>query len=252
MLPIYGEGLVGTVGYLARIGALIEDIGSRDDQPLKERPSKSLSTVITRLERLLKIIDAPATLAAAAEVKKHLARGAKSSVIANWLEQILSRFEAELKGKQMLLLTSDETKRLRAKEPVFGEAVEDAFPSALEDIAEASKCSALGRYTASVFHLMRAMECAVQGLSHALHIQNPEREWGKLLSDMEKKIEAMPKGDARDQWSESHAHLYHVKQAWRNKTMHPKKTYTDEEAHAVFAAVRSFMRHLAPLVTPAE
>jgi hypothetical protein len=54
--------------------------------------------------------------------------------------------------------------------------------------------------------------------------------------------------DKRDAWSESHSHLYHVKQAWRNGTMHPKKTYTQEEAEAVFAAVRVFMRHLAKLL----
>jgi hypothetical protein len=94
------------------------------------------------------------------------------------------------------------------------------------------------------------MECAVQALAKETGISDVEKEWGKLLSDLAAKIEKMPKGAKRDAWSESHSHLYHVKQAWRNSTMHPKRTYTEEEAMEVFGAVKSFMRHLSGLVQP--
>ena len=60
----------------------------------------------------------------------------------------------------------------------------------------------------------------------------------------------MEKGDARDNWSQVHANLYHVKQAWRNDTMHPKATYTEEEAREVFDAMKAFMRHLATMLPP--
>ena len=59
----------------------------------------------------------------------------------------------------------------------------------------------------------------------------------------------MPKGRNRDTWSNVHSHLYHVKQTWRNDTMHPKTTYTETEAAAVFDAVRSFMVELVPMLT---
>lgn len=95
---------------------------------------------------------------------------------------------------------------------------------------------------------MRAMEAAVQALCEKLQIENLQREWGKLLSDMNKKIEGMDKGPSRNQWSESHTHLYHVKQAWRNDTMHPNEKYTDDEALEVYRAVRTFMNHLAALI----
>src|ERR1700687_6353897 len=42
--------------------------------------------------------------------------------------------------------------------PPFGYDVAKAFPRASDDILEATKCYALERYTASVFHLMRAIE----------------------------------------------------------------------------------------------
>ena len=130
----------------------------------------------------------------------------------------------------------------------FGDAVNDRFPAAIDDIEEAGNCLALGRNTACVFHLMRAMEASVQALGAALGIANVEKEWGKILSEMATKIGALPKGEKRDEWSACHANLYHVKQAWRNSTMHPKQTYTNEQAREVLRAVRAFMQQLATLV----
>ena len=39
-----------------------------------------------------------------------------------------------------------------------------------------------------------------------------------------------------------------MKLAWRNEVMHPKQTYTEEEALEVFAASKAFMRELASVV----
>lgn len=56
-------------------------------------------------------------------------------------------------------------------------------------------------------------------------------------------------GNGRNRWSETHTHLYHVKQAWRIDTMHPKQTYTRSEARAILDAVNVFMNDLATLVS---
>lgn len=164
--------------------------------------------------------------------------------------EVYNRLRDALEDRLFLAVPAEVSDYYRQPEPLFGKDVEDHFPSAIEDISEAGKCLALDRGTASVFHLMRAMECAVQSLASKLEIKNPDRVWGMLLSDIHGKIESMPKGDLRNQWSESHTHLYHVKQAWRNDTMHPKQTYTFSEAKAIFEAVKVFMNHLAPLVRP--
>lgn len=133
----------------------------------------------------------------------------------------------------------------------FGERISDVFPNSAEDIVEAGKCLALGRSTASVFHLMRAMELAVQRISLRLDFPASEKEWGKLLSYISKAIESLPKGEERDAWSEALSNLYHVKQAWRNKTMHPKRTYTEAEANSVYNAVASFYVNITDLVLAA-
>jgi hypothetical protein len=43
-------------------------------------------------------------------------------------------------------------------------------------------------------------------------------------------------------------YLRHVKNAWRNPTMHPKRTYTEEEARDILNCVRSFMRELVKVL----
>jgi hypothetical protein len=131
----------------------------------------------------------------------------------------------------------------------LGRSVAAAFPDIQDDLAEAMACRALERPTASVFHLMRAMEAAVQALAARLGIEGVTREWGKLLSDMKREIEAMPKGKSRDAWSENHSLLYHVKQAWRNDVMHPNRSYTLAEADRIHDAVASYLEQLADLLT---
>ena len=163
------------------------------------------------------------------------------------LRALRERIEDDLKVEHFFHLTPSDVPLYESKEP-FGAQVAKKFPKASEDIEEASKCLVFQRPTACVFHLMRAMEVIVQRLAKKLGVANVEKEWGKLLSDIAKAIEAMPKGAKRDRWSEAHTHLYHVKQAWRNDTMHPKQTYTREQAHDVYRAVRIFAAHLAGLV----
>ena len=166
------------------------------------------------------------------------------------LVDVLLRTGDDLEDRYFLVVPPEFVASFRQETPPFGNEVMDAFPHASEDISEAGKCLALDRSTAVVFHLMRAMESAVQALSAELGITKTDRVWGSLLSDMAAKIEAMPKGAERNKWSEGHTHLYHVKQAWRNDTMHPKQTYTFSEAKAIYEAVNVFMRHLATLVRP--
>jgi HEPN domain-containing protein len=253
MLQRDAAAFVDVVTTCERVNILVIGTGeinfAGQNDVLEEATHASALKHLAQLEAALADMPVKATLAAIQRTKATLkAGGVKYSELGKANADIFSRFKDELAGRNFLFLTEGESDLFEPKNPLFGEKVDQAFPTAAEDISEAGKCAGLGRYTASIFHLMRAMECAVQLLADEIGVANVEREWGKLLSDIGTAIEAMPKGKKRDQWSESHSHLYHVKQAWRNSTMHPKKTYTAEEAEAVFAAVRSFMRHLAPLI----
>jgi hypothetical protein len=49
------------------------------------------------------------------------------------------------------------------------------------------------------------------------------------------------------QWSECRANLWHVKQAWRDESMHGKRAYSPAEARKILDRVSEFSRHLATL-----
>jgi HEPN domain-containing protein len=217
-----------------------------------KEPADNMIAQLIALEQALGSVDVSVTKIAIQEFKDKLQHQAQHPVSFYQTEKALvgisDTLRRELTAEHIFVLSATKATYYKPETPLFGTAVEDAFPLSKEDIEEAGKCLALGRSTAAVFHLSRAMEAAVQALSQKLGMTNLNREWGKLLSEMKGKIEVLPAGDLKNRWSENHSLLYHVKQAWRNDVMHPKATYTDEQALEVFQAMRSFMRNLVPLI----
>lgn len=262
MLRVLGTPLLTSIANLAIISDALEKlkISGGNDAQLRPHIVDVVQFSASHLMELGMALNMPAVkgaaercLLAVKETGARIRAGAAAQFnelnsLSLSCQQLVAAATDEFGARIMFVLPPASTELVADDSATFGNAVADAFPLASEDISEAAQCLGLGRYTASVFHLMRAMESAVQVLAATLGVTNVEREWGKLLSDIGKTVEAMAKGPSRDRWSESHSHLYHVKQAWRNDTMHPKKTYTAEEAHAVYRAVKSFMVHLAPLV----
>ena len=119
-----------------------------------------------------------------------------------------------------------------------------------EDISEAGKCLALNRATASVFHLMRIMEIAVQRFGDKIGVAlATDKNWQNILEEINKAIKALDQKSLKTKaYAEASAHLYNVKVCWRNAVMHPKQTYTPAEAEVLFPAVKSFIRDLAELL----
>jgi hypothetical protein len=136
------------------------------------------------------------------------------------------------------------------KWPIVGK-----LPQVTEDVDEAGKCLACGRFTASVFHLMRVMELALQQMATALGASVGEKDaWLTILKDrLEPAINALPEStpaerERKKQFQQSRAHLHAVRLAWRNDTMHPKATYTQDEAIVLVEHVRTFTSHLVQLL----
>ena len=146
---------------------------------------------------------------------------------------------------------SKENADLYNNREAFGPQVSLKFSLAISDIEEASKCLALERSTACVFHLMRVMERGVQYFGKKLGVKLvAEKTWQKILDDLNAPIKAMPQKTKRQQERKEelaalHAHLFNVKLAWRNRVMHPKASYSPEEAADVYQQVDKFMRYLA-------
>ena len=170
--------------------------------------------------------------------------------LAETILELERRVKDQLRGRAFLYLTPNERALFEAKQPPFGHEVAARFPLWSEDIEEASKCLALGRATAAVFHTMRVLESGVQELWRKLQVPAPmPKNWQNLLDQANKQIKTLDQQLPETRaYAESAAHLYHVKLAWRNEVMHPKQTYTLEEANSVFLSSRVFVRHLATIL----
>jgi hypothetical protein len=148
--------------------------------------------------------------------------------------------------ENLFMFISPDRAAFYAKPQLFGEAVNKRYSACQYDIEESGNCYAAGRGTACAFHLMRVMELAVQEFGTTLGIGlTKEKNWQNILDGINKAIKALPGKDGRTiALSQAAAHLYNVKVAWRNPTMHPKITYTLEEAADLISTVNAFLNEL--------
>jgi len=167
----------------------------------------------------------------------------------NLIDELNQRIVDELKIRLIFIIPSNKETFYYPKIPLFGNEVSEKFADMNEDIYEAGNCFAVGRYTACIFHLMRIMEKAVQKLGKSLGILLvDEKEWYAILTSVKAEINKMPKGSKKIVYSAIHDRLDSVRIAWRNETMHPKATYTEEEADSLLGAVKVFIKELLKIL----
>ena|SRR5438552_5075778 len=167
----------------------------------------------------------------------------------NRMREVRETIIQELSSVNFLRATDDMESYLDKPTP-FGAGVSSVFPEISEDVSEAHQCFAFGRYTASMFHLGRAMELAVKQLANKMRITVKRDDWQSYLTAMNETIAKMPFKTPREKakrtpFAQAAAYLLHFKEAWRNPTMHPKKTYTRDEALEVISGAGAFLRYVA-------
>jgi len=171
-----------------------------------------------------------------------------------YIDDLILRVQDELGTKFVFLISPEKEKYYNPDNPIFGKEVSAKFVDMNEDIAEAGNCFALGRYTACVFHLMRVMEKTVQKLADKLGIPltiTSDMEWQVIINEIRGQLKKLyPKhiDPDRVKYESVLGHLETVKIAWRNPTMHPKATYTEEEAKALLDTVRIFIKDLVKVL----
>lgn len=172
--------------------------------------------------------------------------------VAQRCDHLRNRIQDELQNEHYFQVDRREV-RFYDQDLLFGGRVGLKFKAAASDIKNAGNCLALHQPDACVFHLMRAMEVAVQRLSKRLGIAiGRQTTWRVMTGNMDDKIKVMPTGTDRQRekkhaWEAARANLHQVGSVWRNSTMHPATTYTQSQANDIFQAVRVFMRALAEL-----
>jgi hypothetical protein len=165
--------------------------------------------------------------------------------MAAMMHELGNRMEDESSSLIFLSLTPSEAALFQPDNSLFGADVENKLSQVIADISEAGKCLGLQRPTAAVFHLMRVMEVGVQKFGDKLGVAlADEKNWQVILDQVNPPIKAMGKSPDAVRCASIAANLFNVKLAWRNEVMHPKATYTPEEAENIFRCVRTFMNDL--------
>jgi HEPN domain-containing protein len=168
--------------------------------------------------------------------------------------ELSQRITDELKGKWAFMIRNDRRVFYYMSGTFCGEDVVKKLSDLKEDAEEAGNCFALGRYTACVFHLMRLMERVVRRLGKKLHVKfNPERDtWQRILKRANDKINALPENlpqqiRRKARFQNLYLDLSAVKDAWRNPTMHPKATYSEEQARQIIDKVQTLVKDFSTL-----
>lgn len=182
-------------------------------------------------------------------IVRELKEGYTSGEFSKDLEQLENTIRWEMEDKLFMYIPPDRAERYDEPE-LLGTAVSAKFPAIQYDIVEAGNCFACGRSTATVFHLMRIMEVGLQAFGTKLGVPLvDEKVWQVILDGINAAIKKLPPKDAATvELSQMAANLYSVKLAWRNEVMHPKETYTLEEADNLIRQVKIFMEQLVKVV----
>jgi hypothetical protein len=164
----------------------------------------------------------------------------------------------ELETRMFLSLSGPEADLYNDGVSFFGHDVETNFVSSIFELDEATKCLALGRATAGVFHLMRVMETCIRAIARCLGVPDPiragDRNWGNVLREIKADLDAHGGQNPTKIWNRTgdkeffesaYTSIDAVRVAWRNTTMHVENKYTPEEAAHVFGAVKGFTMKLA-------
>jgi hypothetical protein len=238
--------------YLGRIGELLEN-GPAADKVRQINDQRGLETQLEWILDACERIGLKVAERCAAEFLDKLEDLDFPIVEAHRLfAQLADTIRLEMQTVLFFHLPSSQAQFYERKE-LFGREVSKRFSNLESDIIEAGNCLALGRGTACVFHLMRVMEAGVQELGSVLGIGKvAEKNWQPILDEVNKAIKTLPHhGSGTATLSEVAANLYSVKLAWRNEVMHPKATYTVDEATDVLRQVKLFMSNLVETLPPA-
>jgi hypothetical protein len=246
--------------YFYRLGNLMNGLWNAcPHQPIidTQLPAETKAAIIQNLTILSPYCQELGLNNSAAQVRKILNRHEKDytpNKIRPLLERLHESLYEELSAVQFKHIPTGYV-RLCDNPELFGSAVANNFPSAVFDIQEAGNCFALGRPTAGVMHLMRALEVALDAIGRGIGLANvvieAKNSWGTALRHMREQTEKNnktkdPAWVAKSAFfEEAQTYLASVKNAWRNPSMHLERKYVDKEAARIYRAVKDFMEHLA-------
>jgi hypothetical protein len=154
----------------------------------------------------------------------------------------------------LFLWVDGERAQFYAKTPeeLLGKECVSRFPSVIGEAEEAMRCYAVGRYTASAFHLMRLTEAGVRALGAAIKFKVKNENWGRILQEFRTQQTAENKPPHwKNRFRKLHtigAHLQAVNHGWRNRIAHLDHVYTESQAKHLLTVVPAFLTEIANIM----
>lgn len=132
------------------------------------------------------------------------------------------------------------------------ELLSASFPDVLYDVSEAGNCFACERYTACVYHQMRAAEYALIAVVDSLNLPNEKKvSWDRMIQGIEGEVKKLSSTKSVQDWKDREKRysdlcswLTLMKNGWRNPVSHIPRTYSEATARSLFSALRGLFEHL--------
>jgi len=231
--------------------------------PLDDRVVQRATDYLKRIERECQSIGLRYSAGTAKEAVRKLDHPSRHLLNYQWLRDKVSDLK-DMIGREMgshgfFYITPERGKYWTKYDErcLFGDAVADAFPSALFDIHGAGVCLAIGLGTPSVFHSMRVLEIGLGAFGMLFGVSLAHTNWEPAIREIESKIREMHRDPVwkalpdckskQESYSQAASHFAVLKDAWRNYTMHARGQHGEDQAEMIFLNVKGFMEKLAAL-----
>jgi hypothetical protein len=162
---------------------------------------------------------------------------------------------SEIKNK-LFLFVPDHRRKYYIPKNFLAESTKTSFPNARAELAEAGRCFVVDRYTATVFHCMRAVEIGLRAVAKELDVKFPfpveQAEWEPMINQIESKIAGLkdrPKDAEKDAvqkfYSEAAMQFRYFKDGWRIRVSHARESYDESQALSVIEHAAGFFAILS-------
>ena len=174
--------------------------------------------------------------------------------LSSLVEEALGRLTDELSLQSILFLDHVDAGLYQGRVGIDRDVLR-AFPSVQDDLAEAAKCLALGRGTATVFHCMRVLQAMLRAvawdLGDPLIDAREDDGWAQIVERFERQLrlgaaERSPEWQRRGPlYVDVTERLQVLGASWRSATLRPASLYTEEQARAIWSQTQELLRLLS-------
>jgi hypothetical protein len=249
------------VAYPADLMAvLMKPTGQSDDLGAIRRPGLDS---FTEFETDCIALELVASLATVRKLKTVISQpNSRYSDLYPLADELRGRLIDEMQSKCFWALTTKEREYYDRPRNGWDEII-TLFPDSVIDVEEASKCFALSRYAAAIFHSVQIVEVGLIDLGEFIGVNDPHSGWSAVSNALDKIIAKKHQDRTafeRDNFKfleQVQGTVAGLKNAWRNKISHVHgkltlmtKDFSPEVAEEILYATRAFMRRLADGLPP--